>query len=146
MDPARIAVAGQSDGAEAALAVGYLPGDRDRRVHAAVILSGADFGAGRSTFPAGTPPLLAAQGTADTINAPSATANYFRLARSPKYLLWLLGAEHLPPYTGQPPWFAVVTRVTTAFLDRYLKGSASAGSELPRLGRVSGVASLTSLP
>jgi fermentation-respiration switch protein FrsA (DUF1100 family) len=73
-------------------------------------------------FPRRGPPLLAVQGTADPINAPATTADFFRLARRPKFLLWLLGASHRPPYTNQEPQLGIVERVTVAFLDHYLKG------------------------
>ena len=120
-DPARIAVAGHSDGAVTALAVAYDRRFRDPRVGAAVILSGATLG-GMGAFPRRGPPLLAAQGTADPINPPSATADYFAQARRPKFLLWLRGASHLPPYTTDQPYLRVVEGVTTAFLDHYLGG------------------------
>ncbi|MDX6468243.1 MAG: hypothetical protein QOF75_46 [Gaiellaceae bacterium] len=121
IDPSRIAVAGHSDGAVAALGAAYDARFRDRRVDAAIVLSGAAF-PGMGPFPAGGPPLLAVQGTADPINAPATTAGYFERARRPKFLLWLLGASHLPPYTEQEPQLAIVERATTAFLDHYLKG------------------------
>ena len=60
--PHEIAVAGQSDGGETALAVAYDRHFLDRRVHAAVILSGAEIpGVGGFDFPAPSPPLLAAR-------------------------------------------------------------------------------------
>ena len=121
IDPSRIAVAGHSDGAEAALAVAYDRRFRDRHVRAAIVLSGAAL-PGMGPFPRRGPPLLAAQGTADTLNAPATTAAYFQLARRPKFLLWLLGASHLPPYTDQQPQLGIVERATTAFFDHYLKG------------------------
>ena len=56
INPAQIAVAGQSDGGDTALAVAYDPSFRDPRVSAAVILSGAEMpGVGGFTFPAGRP-------------------------------------------------------------------------------------------
>jgi fermentation-respiration switch protein FrsA (DUF1100 family) len=146
IDRGRIAVAGQSDGGETALAVAYVPGQRDPRIDAAVILSGAAFGPRLSRFAAGTPPLLAVQGTADTTNLPRNTADYFQAARSPKYLLWLLGAPHLPPYTGQAPWFGVVARASVAFLDRYLKADDAAGAQLVHDGDVAGVARIDARP
>jgi fermentation-respiration switch protein FrsA (DUF1100 family) len=85
------------------------------------VLSGAAL-PGMGPFPRRGPPLLAVQGTADTINAPASTAGFFRLARRPKFLLWLVGASHLPPYTDQQPQLGIVERATTAFLDHYLKG------------------------
>lgn len=120
IDPRKIAVAGQSDGAEAALAAAYDPRFRDHRIDAAIILSGAPF-PGFTGAPRGSPPLLAVQGTSDPLNQPAVTAFYFRLMRRPKFLLWLLGAGHLPPYTTDDRWSDVVDRVTIAFLDRYLR-------------------------
>ena len=122
IDPSQIAVAGHSDGGVTALAVAYDRRFRDARVHAAVVLSGAAI-PGMGPFPPRGPPLLAVQGTADTINAPGTTAAYFRLARRPKFLLWLLGASHRPPYTAQQPQLGIVERATVAFLDHYLRGS-----------------------
>jgi len=121
IDPSRIAVAGHSDGAETALAVAYDHRFRDPRVGAAIVLSGAAL-PGMGPFPRSGPPLLAVQGTADTINAPATSARFFRLARRPKFLLWLLGAAHLPPYTDQQPQLGIVEQATIAFLDHYLKG------------------------
>ncbi len=121
LDPSKIAVAGHSDGAVAALATAYDRRFRDPRISAAIILSGAAL-AGMGGFPLGGPPLLAVQGTADPINNPAATTSYYRLARRPKFLLLLLGASHLPPYTDQQPQLGIVERATVAFLDHYLDG------------------------
>jgi dienelactone hydrolase len=121
IDPKRIAFAGQSDGAETAFAASYDRRYLDRRVDAAVILSGAAIPG--FAGPARSPPLLAVQGTSDPINRPINTVAYYRLAHRPKYLLWLLGASHLPPYTTRDKWSVVVDRATTAFLDHYLRGA-----------------------
>jgi dienelactone hydrolase len=120
-DPGRIAFAGQSDGAETALAASYDRRYRDRRVDAALILSGAALPGFGKPLP-GSPPLLAVQGTSDPLNSPSTTAAYYRLMRRPKFLLWLLGASHLPPYTTGDRWARVVDSATVAFLGRYLRG------------------------
>jgi len=147
IDPAEIAVAGQSDGGDTALAVAYDPTFRDPRVSAAVILSGAEIpGVGGFTFPPGSPPLLATQGTADTVNPPSATNAYFDAAQRPKYLLSLIGAEHLPPYSDQQPQLAIVERVSIAFLDGYLEHKPGALARLASAGTVPGVASMTAEP
>ncbi len=147
IDPTRIAVAGQSDGGDTALAVAYNPAFRDPRVKAAMILSGAEIpGVGGFTFPPGSPPLLATQGTADTVNLPSATNAFFTVARRPKYLLSLIGAEHLPPYSDQQPQLTIVERVTSAFLDGYLEHEPEALRRLAALGNVSGTASMLAEP
>ena len=147
IDPRQIAVAGQSDGGDTALAVAYDPTYRDPRVHAAVILSGAEIpGTGGFTFPPGGPPLLATQGTADTVNPPSATNAFFDAARRPKYLLSLIGAEHLPPYSDQQPQLSIVEHVTIAFLAGYLEHKPAALARLASVGTLAGVASMIAEP
>jgi predicted dienelactone hydrolase len=137
LDPTHVAVAGQSDGGETALAAAYSRSFRDPRIRATVVLSGAEMsGVGGFSFRPGGPPLLAAQGTADRVNEPKFTYAFFRHARRPKYLLRLLGAEHLPPYTYQQPQLSIVERVTTAFLDAYLKQPPGALQRLLSLGSV----------
>jgi dienelactone hydrolase len=139
----QVAVTGQSDGGSTALAAAYNSHYRDRRIGAAMILSGARIPrVGGYDFAPGTPPLLAVQGTADTVNSPSSTYNYFSLARPPKFLLSLLGASHLPPYTSQQPQLGIVERVTIAFLDRYLKHAPGAKARMWRAGNVPHVATL----
>jgi alpha-beta hydrolase superfamily lysophospholipase len=147
IEPHRIAVAGQSDGGDTALAAAYDPRDRDPRISAAVILSGA-YDPFVSTFriAPGGPPLLATQGTADPINLPSATAAFYDPAPPPKYLLELPGAGHLPPYTDEQPQLAVVEHVTLAFLDAYLKHEPGALARMARAAKVAGVASLDADP
>jgi fermentation-respiration switch protein FrsA (DUF1100 family) len=147
IDPSHVAVAGQSDGAMTALAAAYSRRFRDRRVGAALIMSGAEMGGvGGFSFARGAPPLLAIQGTADTTNEPRFTYAFFGAARQPKYLLRLLGAGHLPPYTRQQPQLSIVERVSAAFLDGYLRRSAAALALLPSLGTVPRTAALLSAP
>lgn len=146
VDPHRIAVTGQSDGGETALSVAYNRFFLDRRVRAAVILSGAKIpGVGGFTFPRPSPPLLATQGTADTINPPSFTSAFFDVAPRPKYLLRLFGAPHLPPYTYEQPQLGIVERVSVAFLDHYLKGEGSA-RQIAQAGNLAGIARVDAEP
>jgi dienelactone hydrolase len=147
LDPAQIAVAGHSDGGETALAVAYSRRFHDPRVSAAVILSGAEMsGVGGYGFTQGSPSLLAAQGTADIFNEPKYTDAYFKLAQRPKFLLRLLGAGHLPPYTHQQPQLEIVKHVTIAFLDRYLKHEPWGLRRLASLGGVTGTSALLAEP
>jgi dienelactone hydrolase len=146
VDRRRIAVAGHSDGAETALAVAYDRYFRDRRVGAAVILSGARLPGRGLRFPRPSPALLAVQGSADTTNLPRATDAFYRLARRPKYLLILLGAGHLPPYTQEGPQLRVVERVSRAFLERYLEHRPVPAHRIASLGRVPGVSRVDARP
>ena len=130
IDFSEIALSGQSDGGDTALAAAYGP-QRDRRVKAAVILSGAeDPFAPQFSLAQGGPPLLATQGTADTINPPPQTYFFFGSASPPKYLLKLLGASHLPPYTQPGPELSTVERMTLGFLACYLKQACAHLNEL----------------
>jgi predicted dienelactone hydrolase len=147
VESTRIAVTGHSDGGETALAVAYSRRFRDPRVDAAVILSGAEMpGVGGYAFTQGSPPLLAVQGTADTSNEPKYTEAFVKQARPPKFLLSLPGAGHVRPYTSQEPQLAIVERVTTAFLDRYLKGQSGALKDLVSSARVAGASALRADP
>jgi predicted dienelactone hydrolase len=137
IDPHRIAVSGQSDGGDTALTATYNSRARDHRIGAAVILSGMEIpGYGGYTFSPPGVPMLATQGTADTINPPAATYAFFGAAPRPKFLLKLLGAPHL----------GLVERATIDFLDRYLKGNGGALTKLSAAGNVPGTASLTASP
>jgi fermentation-respiration switch protein FrsA (DUF1100 family) len=147
IDPSDIAVSGQSDGAATALAVAYSRRLADPRVDAAVIMSGAEMsGVGGFSFPRAGPALLATQGTADTSNEPRFTYKFFNSARGPKYLLRLLGAKHLPPYTRQQPQLSIVERVTIAFLNGYLKHWPRTLEQLGSLGSVTRIAAITADP
>jgi fermentation-respiration switch protein FrsA (DUF1100 family) len=142
IDGTRIALGGHSDGVDTALAVAY-GNPPDPRFAAALGFSGAEISAftGFSGSPRGIP-LLAVQGTADAVNSPSNTYSYFGSAARPKYLLKLLGAEHTAPYQDEQAHLAIVARVSTAFLNTYLKGAASSSAQLAALGSVPGRSTL----
>jgi dienelactone hydrolase len=141
IDPRRIAVAGHSDGGETAFAVAYERRYLDHRIHAAIVLSGAELAPETMSNRYPSPPLLAVQGSADTINPPVFTHALFADARAPKYLLTLIHAAHLPPYTHNRRQLAVVERVTIAFLNHYfnhvaLRTLLAAGHSDSRLARL----------
>lgn len=143
IDAREIAVAGQSDGGSTALAVAYNRYFADHRVRAAIILSGARIpGLGGYVLGASGPTVLAVQGTADPLNAPASTYHYFDQLRPPKFLLRLWGAGHLSPYTTDTTRRMIVTRVSIAFMDRYLKRLPEAAHEMAAAGNVRGVATL----
>jgi fermentation-respiration switch protein FrsA (DUF1100 family) len=143
VDPDKVAVAGQSDGAMTAFAAAYESPWRDDRVHAALVLSGAILGRRRHVAHDGVP-LLAVQGTADTTNEPFYAHQLFRAVGRPKFLLLLRGAGHLPPYTVPGRTFDTVKHVTVAFLDHYLgRGPLSA---ILKAARALPTAELTTKP
>jgi predicted dienelactone hydrolase len=146
IDGTRIALGGHSDGVDSALAVAYSQ-RRDRRIRAALGFSGAEIAAftGFSGAVRGIP-LLAVQGTADSVNGPGGTYSYFDAAPRPKYLLNLLGAEHTSPYHDAEPYLSIVERVSTAFLDRYVKGDRAALRSAIDSGVLAGRSTLQSDP
>ena len=86
--------------------------------------------------------MLVIQGDHDALNPPVLGDAVYAGARSPKYLLELVNAQHLEPYTTDAAHLAVVEAVTTAFFDRYLKGRAD-GVAAMRKGTAEGLATLT---
>lgn len=132
VDPEKVAVAGQSDGAMTAFATADETPWLDDRVKAALVLSGAILGPRRYVAHTGVP-TLAVQGLADKINPPKYARRMFRAAGRPKFLFLLRGAGHLQPYTVPGPTFYTVKDVTVAFLRHYLgKGRLSAIAKAAR--------------
>jgi predicted dienelactone hydrolase len=143
INPDEVAVIGHSDGGDVSLAVAAGSCCRDRIVKAAVILSGAELQAfGGAYYTAGSVPLLAVQGTADTINPPGCSIELYNQAPRPKYYLELIGAQHLQPYVDPGRDRSLVARAVLDFLARYLEGRSSRLRALARDGNAPPVASL----
>jgi dienelactone hydrolase len=146
IDPAEIALSGQSDGGNTTVATSYNTAYQDNRIKAAVVLSGARYGyPGGTWFPAGSPPLLATQGTADTINPPSLTNDFFSSDPYPnKYLLCLPGAPHLDPYVTHNNYERAVAQVSSNFLYAELYHLPESLQAMTQVGTVAGVATFAS--
>ena len=146
IDPAEIALSGQSDGGNTTVATSYNTAYQDNRIKAAVVLSGARYGyPGGTWFPAGSPPLLATQGTADTTNPPSLTNDFFTAdPLTNKYLVCLQGAPHLDPYATRDNYERVVAQVSSNFLYTELYHLPGSLQAMMQAGTGAGVATFAS--
>jgi dienelactone hydrolase len=146
LSPARIAIAGQSDGGDVVAAIAGNTCCSDRRVVAVAVESGAEWPPMAGVyFTHRTVPVLFSQGTADTINPPGCSADMYLADRSsPRYYLDLFGASHTEPYWGVNRYERIVARVTLAFFDRYVLGRKSQQQVLRRRGNVPGLAAIYS--
>lgn len=125
IDRSRVAVAGHSDGAETALAASTAPAPPGEPAYRAVIVLSGQPVPGAAGH---NPPALVVQGDADAINPPDYGYSTWDQAASPKYLLVLHGAGHLPPFEAGSRWLAGVETVTESFLDAYASGGGSVSS------------------
>jgi acetyl esterase/lipase len=124
IDPGRVAAAGHSDGAEAALAVGLNPAPPgEPAVRAVVAMAASPL---LAPTPVATPPALQVQGDADPINPMALAQQLYAQLGSPKFFLDLVGgADHLSPFEGGSPWLSTVEAVSEDFLDLYLSDQGS---------------------
>jgi dienelactone hydrolase len=147
LDPRRVAIAGQSDGGDVSLAVAANSCCRSSSVRAAMILSGAELAAfGGGYYTNGSVPLLVTQGTEDPINPPECSAQLYDGAPQPKYYLSIAGAGHLPPYVSPGPIRSGIIRLTTAFLNAYLKHGPTGAQALSSAARLPSQETLTGAP
>jgi dienelactone hydrolase len=126
VDPARIAVAGHSDGAVISFGDGYQPFRLDPRVRA-VVAYAAHLGPYGRYQPNGRP-ILHVLSDHDAYNPYGAAMAWNRSTlQQPKHTLSLWNAAHGPPFMNPADvHFEVVVRVTIAFLDANLKAHPEA--------------------
>lgn len=138
----KIALAGQSDGATTAIALGYDPKYQvpSLKYRAVIDLSGELFGAGTSTpdplsATRTSPALFVSQSATDTCNPPQfSLAIYNGVHASHRWFLKIMSAHHLPPYIGTSVRaFDAVTATTTLFLKDEFAGLVP-GRALLKLG------------
>ncbi|HUY06101.1 MAG TPA: hypothetical protein VMU99_02420 [Acidimicrobiales bacterium] len=138
----KIALAGQSDGATTAVALGYDPKYRvaSLQYRAVIDLSGELFGAGTLTpdvlsVTRRSPALFVSQSATDTCNPPQfSLAIYNGVHMNRKWFLKIAAAHHLPPYIGTAVRaFNAVATTTTMFLRDEFDGVAP-GRALLKLG------------
>jgi dienelactone hydrolase len=153
VDPRRLGLAGQSDGADAVAALSYdsyyyarlETGLADQPL-AVAALSGAEIGGTDSYGTGGHAPLLVVQSATDLCNPPEdSTQLYGAIATATaKWFLVLDDATHLGPYTGQGEAAPVVESVTTAFFKTELGWRVPPSSAIRRAGDVTGISTISS--
>ncbi len=146
VDSRRIAAAGHSDGGDTVAAMAANSCCADQRLSAVAVLSGQEWPSmpGRY-FPGGAPPMLFAQGSADTVNLPWTSVQMYAADQArARYYLDLFGATHTLPYWGTNRVEQIVAAVTLAFFNRYVLGETSALGTMTRDGNVRGAAALVS--
>ena len=95
-------------------------------------MSGAMMsGIGGYSYPAGAPRCSRCRGPRTSSTNRNTRTRTSKLAPRPKFLLRLLHAEHLPPYTRQQPQLSLVEQVSTDFLQAYLPGPGFISQPLP---------------
>jgi dienelactone hydrolase len=131
VDARDIAAAGHSLGGVTVLGLVANTCCRDRRVSAAVVMSGDAI-----AFPTGTrdlasaPPLLFVHGNADPTVPYVSSVDAFNAARGPKGLLAVVGGDHGAPVDPNGRAFSSVVSTTTDFFDAYLKHDSTAAGRL----------------
>lgn len=124
VDPHRIAAAGHSDGEVVAFAEGLLQCCRDDRVKSVLAMAGDLANADNPHVRNAGVPILHVMETEDEYDPYPHSIQWDRdNLDPPRWMLSLLGASHVPPYT-QPgnPAFELVSAATIAFFDGTLKG------------------------
>jgi dienelactone hydrolase len=124
VDPNRIAAAGHSDGEVIAFAEGQLQCCRDDRVKAVLAMAGDLSNANNPNVRNSGVPILHIMETEDEYDPyPHSIAWDRENLDAPRWMLSLLGASHVPPYT-QPgnAAFELVSTTTIDFFDGTLKG------------------------
>lgn len=149
VDAEHVAAAGHSLGGITTMLLGFHPCCRDERLDAAVVWAGAAlFGTGEGRYfrrlEEPVPPLLMVHGDDDALVRYPLGRTAYRGAPAPKYLLTLLGGDHVLSFFGTDPARDVVWDATFDFLDGTLKGDDDALDRLRREAEVEGVSTLES--
>ncbi len=141
IDPKRIALAGKSLGAITTLTAAYKVADHESREKAVISLTGAASD-GADMFTGIPVPLLLVHGDADKTVPYRSSVDAFGLALPPKHLVTLFGQDHGGSFNGEgTPAADVVVKVTTDFLDAYVKGEPAALNRLAKDAAETGVSS-----
>ncbi len=155
MDPARLILAGQSDGADTVAALMYDHEYAGARASIAVqpaavaLLSGAEWTRAEDAYSVrsgGGPPVMVVQSLTDSCNDPADSSALYNMVTGPKWFLALEDATHLGPYVGDGAAAEVVARVTVEFFDLEVGRGKVTAAALEREGDQTGVSTITSAP
>jgi predicted esterase len=153
LDPDRLILAGQSDGADTVAALMY---DHEYAATlaslavqpvAVALFSGAEFTRGVDAYSApisGGPPVLVVQSLTDACNDPADSSLLYNMLAGPKWFLAIDNATHLGPYVGLGAAAATVEQVTVGFFDIESDRGAMTPPVLAREGDQSGVSTISS--
>jgi dienelactone hydrolase len=145
IDAKRIGASGHSLGGITTYGVAYSSCCRDKRVKAAIPMSGIGGVVEpiEQYFLSGQTPLLVLHGNSDGTVPYQADRNTFTRANTPKFFLTFIGAGHVQPFLGGTDVQALALKQsTTDFFDRYLKDEKSALDKLRTHASVPGSTSL----
>jgi len=126
VDPTRIAAAGHSDGEMVTFTLGFASCCREGRVKSVIAMAGDLSNAGVDPMRDTGLPILHVMETNDEYDPYQHSIDWDQQNLTPpRWMVTLLGASHVPPYT-QPgnPYFELVSAATIDFLDGTLKGNA----------------------
>ena len=139
VDRHEIAVGGHSLGAITTFGVTANDCCLDRRIDAAIPISGIElpFGTGAWTYP--ELPRLYIHGDQDRTVPYAGSTNAFARASAPKFLLTLINGPHTPFLLA---WKQPIIDTAVAFLDRYLKHDHRASRRMAAAGNIDGIARL----
>lgn len=152
VDPTRLALAGQSDGANTVAALLYdqayaaVKASLPVQPRAVALLSGAEWTRAQDVYaaPAGGPAALVVQSAQDACNLPQDSAQLYNLIPGDKWYLGLASATHLGPYVGIDQAASTVAAVTTDFFSLALRPGSTSPATLVTAGNVPGVSEITS--
>jgi pimeloyl-ACP methyl ester carboxylesterase len=138
---APLAVVGHSDGAITAAGLAANSCCADRRIGAAVLLSGALADFPGSWFTTASPPTLIIHGNADEVNPLDSSFGIYDAAHAPKMLVVVDGGTHIGAFEDDASRPQVV-RLMADFLHAYLQHDADAAARLTPDAEVQGVLQL----
>lgn len=150
IDPQHIGAAGHSLGAITTYGLVYSACCHDKRIAAAVPMSGiigiVEPAANYFQGPTNTA-LFSLHGNADPIVPYQTDLDGFAKAKAPKFFLTFVGAGHIAPFIGGTDVQAVALQKSTVdFWDRYLKGASGALAQLRADASVPGSTALQEDP